>query len=768
MSELKTIISNNILPVELRDIPSIMKGEKGEQGRDGSYTQKAYKTYASMLADKASIPANTNVVVNNDPDKSKNAFYTYDGTTFTKGDFDPQVVLETIDSRLDLAVESASDYFQSQVATTVDTAIGNSTVAYNQAIEVTKWQWDNTISTTNTIIKDNSEAYLATIPATVNDAINNTAVEGGVLADTFITVNNSVNQRQINMGFDGVDNIKEIKNANEGMRVYSKIHASNFIFKKSLTSPINNGTVLQGIGGVWEMEDKTEYLASWFATPNVKLDQVLKLQAGYDYAASKGKPFIIDNLFWVNPQGANEGVPFIEDHGLLIRSNSTLTFNKQGILKVIPNDYAGYMVLMACNGISNFEVNDPKVVGDRLTHTYPVTGTNEWAHAIVIYECSDGVINNPNIKDMAGDGIYIGKAWTSTLASVPKNIIINNPIIDGARRNGISLTAGDNVQIIRPIISKVGDSDGITGAFPKACIDVEPEGSAASPASYIRNCIIDSPVLRNSYAGLYIYGFLDNLEMSLHVKGVTTLEGIGTTGVGFFHGGADGKGQVVIDELFYKDTTYSHIALGWNKLSALTLSVNKINHPHDATFSIMTTLNGAFIGKELGNVNFNQICSNKDVFFIPPTDAAFTINGYRFYSGKDFKGTRIYSTGTTASLGGSSTYIESKDERVWSAYQSTATKALANEIWLDPTVTGVGGDNIFMSCAGDYRELKIGLWYKTAIIAGGCNINGLSIKHSGGVYTTAKCLELGGWLRFQNTESGSTRIIDSYGAWTFS
>ena len=187
MSELKTIISNNILPVELRDIPSIMKGEQGERGRDGSYTQKAYKTYASMLADKASIPANTNVVVNNDPDKSKNAFYTYDGTTFTKGDFDPQVVLETIDNRLDLAVESASEYFQSQVATTVDTAIGNSTIAYNQAIEVTKGQWANTISITNDNIKANSEVYLATLPGIVNNAINNTAVDGGILADTFVT-----------------------------------------------------------------------------------------------------------------------------------------------------------------------------------------------------------------------------------------------------------------------------------------------------------------------------------------------------------------------------------------------------------------------------------------------------------------------------------------------------------------------------------------------------------------------------------------------------
>lgn len=117
-----------------------IKGDKGNDGRDGSYVQKAYKTYAGMVADKDSIPTNTNVVVNNDPDKDKNAYYTYDGTEFTKSDFDPQGILTTVDVRLNQAVESASDYFQSQVADTIATSIDNSTVAYTDAINTTKAQ----------------------------------------------------------------------------------------------------------------------------------------------------------------------------------------------------------------------------------------------------------------------------------------------------------------------------------------------------------------------------------------------------------------------------------------------------------------------------------------------------------------------------------------------------------------------------------------------------------------------------------------------------
>ena len=246
-------------------------GLKGEPGRDGSYVQKAYKTYASMVADKDNIPANSNVVVNNDPDKSKNAFYTYDGTTFTKGDFDPQVVLTTIDTRLNQAVESASDYFQSQVATTVDTAIDNSTVAYNQAIEVTKGQWADTISATSADIMANSEAYLATIPGTVNDVINNTAIEGGVLADTFLTVDNTINQRQLNKGFASISELIQISNPKTGLKVDVNSYHLNkncgggtFMWDATLSAALHNGGTIISPSAVIPVDwDNQEQVEAW-------------------------------------------------------------------------------------------------------------------------------------------------------------------------------------------------------------------------------------------------------------------------------------------------------------------------------------------------------------------------------------------------------------------------------------------------------------------------------------------------------------------------
>ena len=70
-------------------IPRGDKGEKGDKGLDGSFIKKAYTTEALMIADKANIPPNTSVDVTNDPTSSKNGMYAYNGTVFTKSDYDP-------------------------------------------------------------------------------------------------------------------------------------------------------------------------------------------------------------------------------------------------------------------------------------------------------------------------------------------------------------------------------------------------------------------------------------------------------------------------------------------------------------------------------------------------------------------------------------------------------------------------------------------------------------------------------------------------------
>ena len=95
-----------------------------EKGDGGSFLEKSYKTYAAMELDKPNLTANISTRVSNDSDATKNGSYTYDGTVFTRSQYDSKVVMDKI---------------------------------------------------------------IADAASAVQDAINNTAVEGGVLADTFVT-----------------------------------------------------------------------------------------------------------------------------------------------------------------------------------------------------------------------------------------------------------------------------------------------------------------------------------------------------------------------------------------------------------------------------------------------------------------------------------------------------------------------------------------------------------------------------------------------------
>ncbi len=78
-------------------IPRGDTGAKGADGKDGSFTQKAYSTEALMIADKASIPANTSVTVTNDTTPSKNGMYAYNGTAFTKSAYDPLLLARRLE-----------------------------------------------------------------------------------------------------------------------------------------------------------------------------------------------------------------------------------------------------------------------------------------------------------------------------------------------------------------------------------------------------------------------------------------------------------------------------------------------------------------------------------------------------------------------------------------------------------------------------------------------------------------------------------------------
>lgn len=55
-----------------------------------SYAQHSYETYDEMVANAVNLPSGVSVFVTNDSDTPKNGIYTYNGTSFVKGEYQPE------------------------------------------------------------------------------------------------------------------------------------------------------------------------------------------------------------------------------------------------------------------------------------------------------------------------------------------------------------------------------------------------------------------------------------------------------------------------------------------------------------------------------------------------------------------------------------------------------------------------------------------------------------------------------------------------------
>ena len=168
-------------------------------------------------------------------------------------------------------------------------------------------------------------------------------------------------------------------------------------------------------------------------------------------AINLGKPLSFDDSTYM-----------INSNGINLINNTSLTFNKT-TLKMITNNLTGYKIINIPN-INNVNIKgDLYLIGDRATHT---GDSGEYGHCLQIVGSENIYVDNIYCSYAWGDGVYIGP--TDNEYITPKNIIINNVNADHNRRNGISITSGENV-IINNIISHNND-----GTSPRGGFDIEP------------------------------------------------------------------------------------------------------------------------------------------------------------------------------------------------------------------------------------------------------------------------------------------------------
>lgn len=551
--------------------------------------------------------------------------------------------------------------------------------------------------------------------------------------------------------------LTSIINPKNGQVVYVVSLQKNYIYNSTNTYPSNGITVVDK----WEMETQDAYYASWFATPDVVIDQSLKLQAGHDYAVYKNnKPFIVDDVFYVE---ANQSYLSIENNALIVRDNSKITFLPNAkLIQINQNkNQSNIVLLMRTKGAT---IIRPTLVGDRLTNTFlaPSSDAQGYGYGLTLYEPEDCFIFEPNCSQNHGDNIYIGKAWGSNVASLPKNITIVRPMVHHARRNCISLTAWDNVKIIDPIMSYGGDSDGITGAYPKSCLDIELEEADGYPIAQGFKGLITNPKFLNSDNGLFLYCSGNNRSFDINITGVSTFSDINTIAIGAYYGGNDCTGKVYIENIDIMESPYVDLSLGWHK-SGLPLLIDKFESRRGSSL-ISSLLNGTYSTSVLGNVTIRNLITKSYSSFIADIGDNKTIDGYKFLSTTDSVGIGLYSNDvSTQAKFGKDTIIDSKDLYVHGGFSNNTVK-MPNDIWQSPpdAVT-----TAYINTANDFRVLKIGL-SPSGIVGQGCNIQGLNLLIGGVAKTTMRTTTLGGWVKFKNISGGRTRILDMFGDWTYS
>src|SRR5690606_12146781 len=135
------------------------------------------------------------------------------------------------------------------------------------------------------------------------------------------------------------------------------------------------------------------------------------------------------------------------------------------------------------------QIISPVIIGDIESHR---GNSGEWGMGIAIRSSKNIVISSPHISNCWGDGIYVGENQKN---GPSRDIQISNAVIDNNRRNGISITSVNTLQITNSIISNSN------GTLPMTGIDIEP----GNENEEIKNVVISNVTTFNNHkAGIVV------------------------------------------------------------------------------------------------------------------------------------------------------------------------------------------------------------------------------------------------------------------------
>jgi parallel beta-helix repeat protein len=170
-----------------------------------------------------------------------------------------------------------------------------------------------------------------------------------------------------------------------------------------------------------------------------------------------------------------------------VKLGSKMTFQlaSGAVLQAITNSSTSYNMVNV-SGQSDVNVIGGTLIGERTTHT---GSGGEWGMGVNIVNSHNVVVEGMTIKNMWGDGIYIGGSSPST------NISICSVLADNHRRNAISIVTANGVVV------KNSTFQNTNGTNPMAGIDLEPNSGGSVSNVNVTGC----KFLGNASVGILIY-----------------------------------------------------------------------------------------------------------------------------------------------------------------------------------------------------------------------------------------------------------------------
>jgi hypothetical protein len=110
--------------------------------------------------------------------------------------------------------------------------------------------------------------------------------------------------------------------------------------------------------------------------------------------------------------------------------------------------------------------------------------TGEYRHTLAILNASMVSVDGLNLRDSGGDGIYVGgETWAGTQL-FSDQITIKNCVMDNHKRQGMSITSGQNMLIENCVFKNT------IGTLPEAGLDLEPFDATGRLVNILfKNCL---------------------------------------------------------------------------------------------------------------------------------------------------------------------------------------------------------------------------------------------------------------------------------------